>query len=76
MEVKLLDNVPPVLELEDCYLQFGDKKVGKVVDTFEKEGCLYANVEIIDDILMDLAKGYQNLGVSSSDFGQANKEKK
>lgn len=70
MEVKILDNVPPVLELEDCYLQFGDKKVGKVVDTFEKEGCLYANVEIIDDILMDLAKGYQNLGVSSSGYGQ------
>lgn len=70
MEVKLLDNVPPVLELEDCYLQFGDKKVGKVVDTFEKEGCLYANVEIIDDIFRDLAKGHQHIGVSSSDFGQ------
>ena len=70
MEVKLLDNVPPVLELENCYLQFGDKKVGKVVDTFEKDGCLYADVEIIDDILKDLAKGYQNLGVSSSGYGQ------
>jgi hypothetical protein len=70
MEVKLLDNVPPVLELEDCYLQFGGKKVGKVVDTFEKEGCLYANIEIIDDILKDLAKGHKNIGVSSSDFGQ------
>lgn len=70
MEVKLLDNVPPVLELENCYLQFGDKKVGKVVDTFEKDGCLYADVEIIDDILKDLAKGHQYIGVSSSGFGQ------
>ncbi len=70
MEVKLLDNVPPVLELENCYLQFGDKKVGKVIDTFEKDGCLYANVEIIDDILKDLAKGHQHIGVSSSGFEQ------
>lgn len=67
--MKIFDKEPQtVLDFKDPYIQFGDKRVGKVVSTFKKDGALYADVEILDYDFMNMVKA-PRVGISDSKYG-------